>query len=174
MSANYYMAGGKLYFKKKGATTYSPIGGAMEVKANVKAEYAEAFDHSGAVELLAKRVPKKFDGTLSFKTNDLSIEALTMAVLGTQTTGTKTDTEAGWTDKAVEQLSFGKDLLIEGAFKFVSENASGQKMVLEVYNASVSPSGDINLQSKEVAELSFEGMMLRDSSGNYADMYVEA
>jgi hypothetical protein len=97
-------------------------------------------------------------------------------IFGTSSAVTHTDTEAGWTNVAATKIAAGKELLIEGAFKFVSENASGKPIILEVFNASVSATGDFNLQSEDVAEIPFEGaVLLTDVNGEleYFNWYVE-
>lgn len=172
-----YIAGGKLYFKKKGAVAYTLFAGVAEAKINTKVEYAKAYDHSTATKVLSKQVPKSFDATLSFKTDDISPKNIAMLIYGTSSTiALHDDAEAGWVDASVTKIEAGKELLIEGAFKFVSENASGNEMVLEVFNASVSATGDFNLQSEDVAEIGFEGaVLLTDVGGEskYFDWYVK-
>ena len=173
---NYYVGGGTLHFKKTGTATFVEIAAVSEAKVNVKAEYAEAYDHSGGTKVLAKKVPKKFEATLSFKTTDTSAKNIAMAVYGKQTSAVEViDEVAGITaidNVTATKISFGKELLFEGAFKFISENASGQQIILDVYNATVTPGGDVNLQSEDISELSFEGSAMLDANGNYADMYI--
>jgi hypothetical protein len=171
---NFYVGGGTLHFRKEGTVPFVELASVEDVKVNVSAEFAEAYDHSGTTRVLAKKVPKKFDAKISFKTTDTSPAHLAMAVYGTlNATATKTDDIAGWTNKSVTQISFGQSLLLEGAFKFVSKNASGAPFMLEVYKATVKPTGDINLQSQDVSELSFEGDVLLTDDGKYADIYME-
>lgn len=172
--SNFYVGGGKLHFKKEGSDAFIELASVEDVKVNVKAEYAEVFDHSGKTRVLAAKIPKKFDATLSFKTTDTSPSNLAMAVYGSiDPLVVKTDALAGWANKSVTQIGFGQSLLLNGAFKFVSENTSGKPFVLDVYRASVNPTGDVNLQSQDVAELAFEGVVLLSDDGTYADMFVE-
>lgn len=176
MNSDVYIAGGKLWFKKKGAATYTLFAGVTEAKINTKVEKAKAYDHSSATKVLSKEVPKSFDAVLSFKTDDISPKNIALMIFGTVSTVMHTDVEAGWTDVAATKIEAGKELLIEGAFKFVSENASGSPIILEVFNASVSATGDFNLQSEDVAEIPFEGaVLLTDVGGEskYFDWYVK-
>jgi hypothetical protein len=169
---NFYLGGGKLYRKLSGDVAYVLIGGAKKISYSAKVDYAEVFDSAGAVPALTKRTAKKYDATLKFETDNWSANTLTMFLMATQGTSTLTDTEAGWTAKAVTKLDIGKTLILTGAFKFVSVNASGQPIVFEMLNVSLQASGDLLLQTEDFTTISFEGSVLKDASGNYASMYL--
>jgi len=173
MSVKYYMAGGDLFFKKAGASTFVKVAGAQEIKVAAKPEYSDAFNHAGKTKTLAKRIPKKLEMTLSFKTNDISPANLAMFFLATTSAVAHSDTEAGWTEKQVTKLSLGQEMIFEGSFKFLSNNASGDPMILEVYSAAVTPSGEFPLQSEEVTLIGFDGTVLMDDQNRYADLYID-
>lgn len=88
MAINRYIGGGKLYITPYNETTGSygterEIGEVKEAKININADKVEVTNHDGAFEEVVDELVRKKDLTLSFKTQNISLENLQMAFYGT-------------------------------------------------------------------------------------------
>lgn len=171
---NYYLAGGELWFKRRGATTFVLIGGARKVAYTASVEHAESLDHSGKTLSLARRVPKKYSATLKFETDNWSYDNLMLFLMAdTPIARAVTIPEySGTSSRNANVFEIGQNLLIEGAFRFVSDNESGHPIALDVYNVAVKVGGDLALQVEDFTPIQIEGTVMRSSTGQYATMYV--
>ena len=69
------------------------------------------------------------------------------------------------------QLKTFKQYEVEGIFRFVSDNPTGQNMELMVWNLSLSPDGDTAFIGDKWTEIKFKGEMLRDDVGHADSPY---
>ena len=83
MSIERYIAGGKIYFAELEDGTYGTeyeIGELTEATISANREYAEAFNKDAGQKVLAEKVLKQEDYTLSFKTQNINAANLALAL----------------------------------------------------------------------------------------------
>ena len=67
-------------------------------------------------------------------------------------------------------VKVGDNPIIEGQLRFVGDEDGDKKPVLLVFNAVITPSGDISYITEDFTQLSFEGAVLKTDEG-YAKEY---
>lgn len=71
------------------------------------------------------------------------------------------------------KLKAFKNTVIEGVFRFVSDNPAGNNRELTVWRCSLTPSGDDSYIGDDVGTIQFEGEILKDESGHPDSPYLE-
>lgn len=177
-----YIAGGKLYFTPLENGVYGTeyeIGELTEATIETNREYAEAFNKDAGQKVLAEKVLKQEDYTLSFKTQNVNSTNLAIALgavaqtinfaIGDTLPDGTTATVAG----EYVKLDAGSKALVVGKLRFVSAPQTGKKRVTEVPKAHVTMSGSIALMSEDFATLDFEGSAMKDdTTGKYYIEYI--
>ncbi|RBQ28415.1 hypothetical protein [Aliarcobacter vitoriensis] len=172
-----YIGGGKLFFteNKIGASEIE-IGEIQEASLNVGVETAEAFSKDNTMKKLVEKVPTNITGSLKFTTQKINLNNMAMAMLGTLTDEefdigeVLPDGTTATTLTTVPVIKIGEKPIIEGQFRFVGDEDGAFKPVLVVFNAAVTPSGELPYITDNFATLSFEGAVLKTDNG-YAKEY---
>ena len=172
-----YIGGGKLYFKstKVGATEVE-LAEVQDVNFKVNVTTKDAFAKDGTMKRLVAKVATEITSTISFSVQKLNIDTMAMAMLGTVTTetfavgATLPDNTTATASKTIPVIKVGDNPIIEGQLRFVGDADGDTKPILLIYNAVITPNGDISYISEDFAKLSFEGAVLKTASG-YANEY---
>lgn len=174
-SGNRYIGGGKLYFTPKGGQEVE-IGEVQEVAFSINTETADAFSKSNVMKKLVEKVVTSINATLKFTTQKFDIDNVAMAMLGKvedkvfQTSEKLPDGTTATKEETIKVIKIGKNPLITGKFKFIGDEDGAHKPVLEIFEASVMPTGDISYISENHATLQFEGAVLETENG-FAEEY---
>lgn len=177
LKSDRYIGGGKLFFKpnKVGATEVE-LAEVQDVKFKVNVTTKEAFAKSNVMKVLVAKVATEINSTISFSVQKLNIETVAMAMQGTVTSetfaiGSKLpDNTVATAQTVIPVVKVGDNPIIEGQLRFVGDEDGDKKPVLLVFNAVITPSGDISYITEDFAQLSFEGAVLKTVDG-YAKEY---
>ena len=111
----------------------------------------------GAVTLVANT-----DYTIDSKTGRIYFVPTSVTVMDgdsiTVTFGNQAKTET--------ELNGFKEYQVEGVFRFVSDNPTGENMEIQMWNATLSPDGDTGFIGDKWTEVKFKGEMLKDEAGH--------
>lgn len=181
MAIERYIAGGKLYFAELTDGTYGTqyeIGELTEATVDVNREYSEAYNKDNGQKILAEKVLKQEDYTLTFKSQNINAANLALALGSTVTsisftTGdTLPDGSTAAADGTYTKIEAGSKSVIVGKLLFVSAPQAGKKRVTEIPKAHITLSGSISLMSEDFATLDFEGSAMVDDDGKYYYEYI--
>lgn len=176
-SGERYIGGGKLFFteNKVGATEVE-IGEVQSATLKVGVETKEAFSKDTTMKKLVEKVATAINATIAFETQITNAHNTAMAMLGTSTTetfaigDTLPDGTVATAETIVPVIEVGTRPIIEGQLKFVGDEDGAKKPVLLVFNAVITPTGDIGYIVEDFTKLAFEGAVLETDEG-YAKEY---
>lgn len=164
------LGGGKLFFEKKVNGVLQEkkeIGEVKNFKITSAVETIEAESESEATPETVDEVIVKQTYSVSFETQQVDKETLTLALFGER--GTKTiasgDTlpngETATEDTTYTVIDPG-DELVEGRLTFETTPKRGKKRIVVFYNISLKFNSDLILQAKEFISLPFEAKVKKD------------
>lgn len=174
---NRYIGGGRLYFKanKDGATEVE-IGEVQSATLKVGVETKDAFSKDQTMKKLVEKVAIAINATISFETQITNAHNTAMAMLGSENTETfeigetLPDGTIATAQTVVPVILVGTKPIIEGQLKFVGDEDGATKPVLLIFNAVITPTGDIGYIVEDFSKLTFEGAVLKTDEG-YAKEY---
>jgi hypothetical protein len=172
-----YIGGGKLFFKenKTGATEVE-IGEVQSATLKIGVETKDAFSKDTTMKKLVERVATAINATISFETQITNVHNTAMAMLGTSTNETFAigdelpDGTTATASTVVPLIKVGTKPIIEGQLKFVGDEDGAQKPILVIFNAVITPTGDIGYIVEDFTKLTFEGAVIETEEG-YANEY---
>lgn len=172
-----YIGGGKLYFKSnKSGSTEIELAEVQDAKFKVNVVTKDAFAKSNVMKTLVAKVATEITSTISFSVQKINIETMAMAMLGTVTSETFAvgaklpDNTTATISTTIPVIKVGNNPIIEGQLRFVGDADGDIKPVLLIYDAVITPSGDISYITEDFGQLSFEGAVLNTANG-YASEY---
>ena len=172
-----YIGGGELYWTpNKPDAVEVLLGEVQEVNFKVNVTTKDAFSKSSVMKTLVAKVATEITASLSFGVQKLNIEAVAMAMLGTVTSETFAvgaklpDNTTATVSTVIPVIKVGENPIIEGQLRFVGDEDGDEKPVLLIFNAVITPSGDIAYIAEDFGKLSFEGAVLKTADG-YAKEY---
>lgn len=174
---NRYIGGGRLFFKSsKSGSTEIELGEVQDVNFKVNVATKDAFSKETVMKKLVAKVATEITATISFSVQKVNIENMALAMLGTVTSenfaigAMLPDNTTATAAKTIPVIKVGENPIIEGQLKFIGDSDGDEKAVLLVFNAVITPNGDISYISEDFAKLSFEGAVLKTANG-YANEY---
>lgn len=183
MAIERYIAGGRLFFARLNTSTGTygteyEIGEVVEATIESEKEFVDAFNRDSGQSVLAQKALKKEGYTLSYKTQNINVDNLKLALgalgetvnyaVGAKLPNGKVATVAGTYTKLIA----GSDPIIEGRLKFVSAPIVGKQRVTELPRAFLESSGQLGLMMEEFATLEGKGSAMKDENGHYYIEYV--
>jgi hypothetical protein len=174
-----YIGGGKVYFTplENGTLgTEYEIGEVQSASLSFNVTTVDAFNRDQTMKKLVAKVATGVDAVVKLETQITNAKNTAMAMLGTEDSETFAigDTLPDGTTAAAETtipvIKAGEKPIIEGQLKFVGDEDGDTKPVLLVFNAVMTPSGDIGYIMDDFSKLSFDGAVLKTDDG-YAKEY---
>lgn len=174
-----YIGGGKLFFIPlvNGVVgTEVEIGEVQEANLSFSVQTADAYSKDSVMKKLVDKVAKEISATIKFTTQIRNAKNTAMAMFGTEKTetfaigDTLPDGTTAATEVEIPVIEAGTQPIVEGQLKFVGDEDGKHKPVLIVYNAVITPTGDIGYIVDDFSKLSFEGAVLETEKG-YAKEY---
>lgn len=172
-----YIGGGKLFFRStKAGATEVELGEVQDVNFKVNVTTKDAFVKDGVMKRLVAKVATEITSTVSFSVQKLDINNMAMAMLGSVSTKTfdvgsmLPDNTTATASKTIPVIKVGDNPIIEGQLRFIGDEDGEQKPVLLIFNAVITPNGDISYITEDFSKLSFEGAVLKTADG-YAEEY---
>lgn len=172
-----YIGGGKLYFKdKKSGSTEVEIGEVLSANLKIGVETKEAFSKDTTMKKIVEKVATAITATITFETQITNAHNTAMAMLGTISSETFAvgaklpDGSTATAQTVIPVIDIGTKPIIEGQLKFVGDSDGAKKPILLVFNAVITPTGDIGYIVEDFTKLSFEGAVLKTDDG-YAKEY---
>lgn len=167
-----YIGGGRLFFKSnKPAAIEFELAEVQDVKYKVNVVTKDAFAKSNVMKALVAKVATEITSTISFNVQKLTLDTMAMAMLGTVTSETFAvgaklpDNTTATVSTVIPVIKVGENPIIEGQLRFVGDEDGNEKPVLLIFNAVITPSGDISYISEDFSQLSFEGAVLKTDDG---------
>lgn len=176
-SGERYIGGGKLFFKENKANSVEvEIGEVQTATLKIGVETKDAFSKDSTMKKLVEKVATAINATITFETQITNAHNTAMAMLGTQ--GSETfaigdtlpDGTIATAQTVVPVIEVGTKPIIEGQLKFIGDEDGEKKPVLLVFNAVITPTGDIGYIVEDFSKLTFEGAVLKTDEG-YAKEY---
>lgn len=172
-----YIGGGKLFFKEnKAGSTEVEIGEVQSASLKIGVETKDAFSKDSTMKKIVEKVATAITATITFETQITNAHNTAMAMLGTNKTetfaigSTLPDGSTATAETVIPVIEIGTKPIIEGQLKFVGDEDGAKKPVLLVFNAVITPTGDIGYIVEDFTKLSFEGAVLETDDG-YAKEY---
>jgi hypothetical protein len=176
-TGNRYIGGGKLYFTSvKTPNERVEIGEVQEATLTIGVETKDAFSKDTVMKKLVEKVATSITATLKFTTQIRNAHNTAMAMLGSKATKTFEigDTLPNGTiatvARTIPYIKAGTTPIIEGKIEFVGDEDGAKQAVLVVFNAVITPTGDVGYIVEDFTTLSFEGAILETAEG-YAEEY---
>jgi hypothetical protein len=172
---NRFIGGGKLYFTASGGTEVE-IGEIQEASLTFSVTTKDAFSKDQVMQKKVDKVVTAIEARIKFTTQITNAHNTAMAMLGESTTesfgigDTLPDGSIAAEAVDIPVIKAGTKPLIEGQLKFVGDEDGDTKPVLVVFNAVITPTGDIGYIMDDFSKLSFEGEVLETVDG-YANEY---
>lgn len=173
---NRYIGGGKLYFTPKGGAEFE-IGEIQSASVEISSETKDALNKDKVISLKVAKVVTSVSATLKFETQITNAKNTAMFMLGTEDTetfetgATLPDGSTATAQTTIPVLKAGTNPLIEGAFRFVGDDAGDAVPVLQIPYAVVSPEGSFGYIVDDFTKLSFNGEILQDENGVFYKEY---
>ena len=172
-----YIGGGKLFFteNKVGATEVE-IGEVQSATLKIGVETKDAFSKDSTMKKLVEKVATAINATITFETQITNAHNTAMAMLGSASSetfaigDTLPDGTIATASTVIPVIEVGTRPIIEGQLKFVGDEDGAKKPVLLVFNAVITPTGDIGYITEDFTKLAFEGAVLKTDEG-YAKEY---
>ena len=175
------LGGGRLYYKS--GNDWIEFGEVKEFKYSINVETTDAMAHDGCMEEVVDTAVTKWDGKLSFSTQNMNTKNFELSSLGDSedvSYAAGDELPDGTTAAAaitVKKVQAGKKLLNKEAIKYVAAKCTNQqRLVVEFPSVVVTPSGDKQPQNKDWMQLSFDGKILAPSGGEpvYTEYLIPA
>jgi hypothetical protein len=149
-STDYYVTGGGiLYIKKVDDEAYVDVGNCPSLTVKPEVEMLEHVSNRGGRGTTDKKVTQKIKVMLNFKLDELSVDNLSMFMLGTAATDT---------------VVLANAVTEEYSVKFVSDYEAGDNATWEFPRVEISPSDAMELiNTGKWAEMGFSGEVLDDT-----------
>lgn len=159
------LGGGKLYYKD--GTDWKEFGEVKEFKYSISTETTDAMAHDGCMEEIVDTAVTKWEGKISFSTQNMNDKNFALSSLATDEDATYAIGEElpdGTTALAavtIRKIRAGKKLLNNEAIKYVAASCEGKRrLVVEFPSVVITPSGEKAPQTKEFMNLVFDGKIL--------------
>lgn len=172
-----YIGGGKIFFTPSGeGASEVEIGEVQEATLNFSTTTADAFNKDNVMKKKVAKVVTDITASIKFTTQITNAHNTAMAMLGTSDNevfaigDTLPDGTVAAEEITIPVVKAGTKPLIEGALKFIGDEDGDEKAVLIVFNASITPTGDIGYIVDNFSVLSFEGEVLETDDG-FANEY---
>ncbi|MFA9238292.1 MAG: hypothetical protein ACEQSQ_00200 [Candidatus Paceibacteria bacterium] len=173
-----YIGGGKLFFKSSvSGSTEVEIGEVQEATFNIGVTTKDAFSKDETMKKLVEKVATEINATIKFTTQIRDAKNMALALLGTASTETFAvgallpDGTTATAITVVPVINAGTTPIVSGQLKFVGDAKGVKKPILLIYEAVITPTGDIGYIVEDFTTLSFEGAVLQTPSG-YAKEYT--
>ncbi len=177
LSNDRYIGGGKLFFTPVGVgATEVEFGEVQEAKLKFNVTTKDAVNKDQVIAKKVAKVVTAVDATIDFTTQITNAHNTAMAMLGTlesetfEIGDTLPDGTVATAQTVIPVIKAGEKPLIEGELKFVGDEDGDAKPVLLIYNAVITPTGDIGYIMDDFTKLSFSGEVLKTDAG-YAKEY---
>lgn len=172
------IGGGRLFFteNKVGATEVE-IGEVQSATLKIGVETKDAFSKDTSMKKLVEKVATAITATIAFETQITNVHNLSMAMLGSVNSetfaigDTLPDGAIATAATVIPVIEVGNRPIIEGQLKFIGDEDGAKKPVLLVFNAVITPTGDIGYISEDFTRLAFEGAVLETDEG-YAKEFI--
>jgi hypothetical protein len=172
-----YIGGGKLFFKENKANSVEvEIGEVQTATLKIGVETKDAFSKDKSMKKLVEKVATAINATITFETQITNAHNTAMAMLGSVDSetfaigDTLPDGTVATAETVIPVIEVGTRPIIEGQLKFVGDEDGAKKPVLLVFNAVITPTGDIGYITEDFTKLAFEGAVLETDEG-YAREY---
>jgi len=175
------LGGGKLYYKD--GADWKEFGEVKEFKYSINAETTDCMAHDGCMEEIVDTAVTKWDGKISFTTQNMSDKNFALSSLGVDedmSFSAGDELPDGTTAAAnitIRVIKAGKKLLNKEAIKYVAAKCDGKRrLVVEFPSVVITPSGDKQPQTKDFANIGFDGKMLAPANGEavYTEYLIPA
>ena len=167
-----YIGGGKLFFKEnKAGSTEVEIGEVQSATLKIGVETKDAFSKDTTMKKLVEKVATAINATIAFETQITNAHNTAMAMLGSANSetfaigDTLPDGTVATASTVIPVIEVGTRPIIEGQLKFVGDEDGAKKPVLLVFNAVITPTGDIGYITEDFTKLAFEGAVLKTDQG---------
>lgn len=177
-SGSRYIGGGKLFFKSSASgSTEVEIGEVQEATFSISPTTKDAFSKDEVIKVLLEKVVTEITATIKFTTQVRDAKNMALALLGTASTETFAvgallpDGTTATASTVVPVIAAGTTPIVSGQLKFVGDAKGPKKPILLIYNAVLTPSGDIGYITDDFSVLSFEGAVTKTANG-YAKEYT--
>lgn len=172
-----YIGGGKLLFREsKDGAVFVEIGEVQSATLKIGVETKDAFSKDTTMKKLVEKVATAINATIAFETQITNVHNTAMAMLGSVDSetfaigDTLPDGTVATSETVIPVIEVGTRPIIEGELKFVGDEDGAKKPVLHIFNAVITPTGDIGYIVEDFSKLSFEGAVLETADG-YAKEY---
>lgn len=149
-TGNYRIGKGALWFDKDATGTYRHMGNATSIEFTAKIETLEHFSQMEGVKSKDEEIVLSAGGTIKVVLDEWTPANLQLALVGTVDEGAS----GGPTVQIMDQD------FIEGAVKFISNNAKGPRVNAYYHRVKFKPSASLNMISDEWGQIEVEGEVL--------------
>lgn len=179
-----YIGGGKVFFSRYNGNDYDAeveIGEVQSANLKISQTYADAFSKDTGIQKKVDKVATQTEATISFTTQNVSIENIAMAAFGTvENAGfgvgdVLPDGTVATVQTTIPVIRGGSLKKIEGKIRIVGVNATGTKNpVLVVHHAVLTPDGDIrDYFADKHTTIGFSGEILEVADGYFDEYFMD-